>query len=73
VPPTAVFLPARVLPLTFQHSHEMAKLVGSPPGYVGHRETHSLRSQEALDQHQMGSVKLSFVLFDEIEKDNDAL
>src|SRR6185369_10430288 len=24
----------------FQHSHEIAKLVGSPPGYLGHRETH---------------------------------
>src|ERR1700752_1815523 len=23
----------------FQHSHEIAKLVGSPPGYLGHRET----------------------------------
>src|SRR5437879_11778110 len=24
----------------FQHSHEVAKLIGSPPGYLGHRETH---------------------------------
>src|SRR5262249_6790190 len=22
----------------FQHSHEIAKLIGSPPGYLGHRE-----------------------------------
>src|SRR5246127_1080384 len=57
----------------FQHSHEIAKLVGSPPGYLGHRETHALLSQEALNQYQTETVKLSFVLFDEIEKASDAL
>src|SRR6516162_1015440 len=36
----------------FQHSHEIAKLIGSPPGYLGHRETHALLSQDVLDQHQ---------------------
>ena len=34
----------------FQHCHELAKLIGSPPGYLGHRETHTLLSQEALNQ-----------------------
>src|ERR1700731_59304 len=57
----------------FQHSHEIAKLIGSPPGYLGHRETHPLLSQETLDQHHTEKVKLSFVLFDEIEKASDAL
>ena len=57
----------------FQHSHEIAKLIGSPPGYLGHRETHPLLSQEVLDQYHTGKVKLSFVLFDEIEKASDAL
>jgi ATP-dependent Clp protease ATP-binding subunit ClpB len=57
----------------FQHSHEIAKLIGSPPGYLGHRETHALLSQEALDQHQTDQVNLSFLLFDEIEKASDAL
>ena len=57
----------------FQHSHEIAKLIGSPPGYLGHRETHALLSQEALDQHHTEQVKISFVLFDEIEKASDAL
>jgi len=57
----------------FQHSHEIAKLIGSPPGYLGHRETHALLSQEALNQHQTKEVRLSFVLFDEIEKASDAL
>src|SRR5246127_5339757 len=57
----------------FQHSHEIAKLIGSPPGYLGARETHALLSQEALDQHHTDKIKLSFVLFDEIEKASDAL
>jgi ATP-dependent Clp protease ATP-binding subunit ClpA len=57
----------------FQHSHEIAKLIGSPPGYLGHRETHPLLSQEVLNQYQSDQVKLSFVLFDEIEKASDAL
>src|SRR5689334_1827438 len=57
----------------FQHSHEIAKLIGSPPGYLGHRETHPLLSQETLNRHHTETVKLSFVLFDEIEKASDAL
>ena len=57
----------------FQHSHEIAKLIGSPPGYLGHRETRPYLSQEALDQHCTETVKLSFVLFDEIEKASDSL
>ena len=57
----------------FQHSHEIAKLIGSPPGYLGHRETHPLLSQEVLNQFHTEKVKLSFVLFDEIEKASDAL
>src|SRR6516225_9551494 len=57
----------------FQHSHEIAKLIGSPPGYLGHRETHPLLSQEALNQWHTDKPKLSFVLFDEIEKASDAL
>src|SRR5271169_3630929 len=57
----------------FQHSHEIAKLIGSPPGYLGHRETHPLLSQEVLNQYHTDKLKLSFVLFDEIEKASDAL
>ncbi len=57
----------------FQHSHEIAKLIGSPPGYLGHRETHPLLSQEVLSQHHTEKMKLSFVLFDEIEKASDSL
>ena len=57
----------------FQHSHEIAKLIGSPPGYLGHRETHAVLSQESLNQHHRDGMKISFVLFDEIEKASDAL
>jgi ATP-dependent Clp protease ATP-binding subunit ClpA len=57
----------------FQHSHEIAKLIGSPPGYLGHRETHPLITQEALAVSHRDHMKLSFLLFDEIEKASDAL
>src|SRR6202051_3067381 len=57
----------------FQHSHEIAKLIGSPPGYPWNRETHALLSQEALNQHHTEKMKLSLVLFDEIEKASDGL
>jgi ATP-dependent Clp protease ATP-binding subunit ClpA len=57
----------------FQHSHEIAKLIGSPPGYLGHRETQPLLSQETINQHHTQAMKISFVLFDEIEKASDAL
>jgi ATP-dependent Clp protease ATP-binding subunit ClpA len=57
----------------FQHSHEIAKLIGSPPGYLGHRETHPLLTQEALNQWHTDKIKLSLLLFDEIEKASDSL
>jgi ATP-dependent Clp protease ATP-binding subunit ClpB len=57
----------------FQHSHEIAKLIGSLPGYPGHRETHPMLAQEVLNQYHTDSLKLSFVLFDEIEQGSDAL
>ena len=57
----------------FQHSHEIAKIVGSPPGYLGHRETHPLITQEELAKSHRENLKLSFLLFDEIEKASDSL
>ena len=56
-----------------QHSHESAKLIGSPPGYLGHRETSPMLTQENLDRYHTEETKLSLVLFDEIEKASDAL
>src|SRR5437879_10316152 len=44
----------------FQHSHEIEKLIGSPPGYLGHREPHALITQEALAQYHTEKLKLSF-------------
>jgi ATP-dependent Clp protease ATP-binding subunit ClpB len=57
----------------FQHSHEISKLIGSPPGYLGHRETHPLITQETLADSHREHLQLSFLLFDEIEKASDAL
>ena len=57
----------------FQHSHEIAKLIGSPPGYLGHRETSPMLTQENLDRYHTEENKLSLVLFDEIEKASDSL
>ena len=57
----------------FQHSHEIAKLIGSPPGYLGHRETRPLITQETVEQFYTDDLKISFLLFDEIEKASDAL
>src|SRR5215510_4827442 len=57
----------------FQHPHEISKLIGAPPGYLGHRETPPLLSQENLDSYQTDRSKLTLVLFDEIEKASDAL
>ena len=57
----------------FQPSHEIAKLIGSPPGYLGHRETSPMLTQENLDKAHTDDTKLTFVLFDEIEKASDSL
>ena len=57
----------------FQHSHEIAKLIGSPPGYLGHRETSPMLTQENLDRMHTDEMKVTLVLFDEIEKASDAL
>jgi ATP-dependent Clp protease ATP-binding subunit ClpB len=57
----------------FQHSHEIAKLIGSPPGYLGHRETSPLLTQENLNRFHTDDVPISLVLFDEVEKASDSL
>jgi ATP-dependent Clp protease ATP-binding subunit ClpA len=57
----------------FQHSHEISKLIGSPPGYLGHRETHPIFTQEAINQYHTETTRMTLVLFDEIEKASDAL
>jgi ATP-dependent Clp protease ATP-binding subunit ClpB len=57
----------------FQEHHEIAKLIGSPPGYIGHMHTPPLLTQEALARYHTEKLKLSLLLFDEIEKASEAL
>jgi len=52
----------------FQMEHEMAKLIGAPPGYLGHRETVPMLTQQRLDEATSETSDLALVLFDEIEK-----
>src|ERR1700729_1763672 len=52
----------------FQMEHEVAKLIGAPPGYLGHRETQPMLSQQKLASVTSDKCGLSLVLFDEIEK-----
>lgn len=57
----------------FSHSHEIARLVGSPPGYLGHQETNPYLSSSNVLRYQTADCPLTLLLFDEIEKANDAL
>jgi len=52
----------------FQMEHEVAKLIGAPPGYLGHRETQPLLTQSKLNAIVSQHSDLSVLLFDEIEK-----
>jgi ATP-dependent Clp protease ATP-binding subunit ClpA len=52
----------------YQMEHEVAKLLGAPPGYLGHRETQPLLTQQKLSGAASESCDLSILLFDEIEK-----
>jgi len=52
----------------FQMEHEVAKLIGAPPGYLGHRETQPMLTQQKLNAVTSEKCGLSLVLFDEIEK-----
>src|SRR5216684_1346359 len=52
----------------FQMEHEVAKLIGAPPGYLGHRETQPMLTQQKLSSVTSEASSLSLVLFDEIEK-----
>jgi ATP-dependent Clp protease ATP-binding subunit ClpA len=52
----------------YQADHEVAKLIGAPPGYIGHRETKPLLTQERLLGVVSTDCDLALVLFDEVEK-----
>ncbi|MDP6419137.1 MAG: AAA family ATPase [Candidatus Krumholzibacteria bacterium] len=57
----------------YAHSHEISRLIGSPPGYLGHRETTPYFSQGNLERYRTPELDLTFLLFDEIEKASDTL
>lgn len=57
----------------FSHSHEVARLIGSPPGYLGHQETPPFLSQANVMRFQTEHSPFTLLLFDEIEKANDSL
>lgn len=52
----------------YQHSHEIAKLIGSPPGYLGHNETKAVFNRKDVEAHTP-----NVILFDEIEKATDSV
>lgn len=52
----------------FQSDHEVAKLIGSPPGYLGHRETEAMLAQKRINDSASNESNITLILFDEIEK-----
>jgi CheY-like chemotaxis protein len=52
----------------FQSDHEIAKLIGAPPGYVGHGESRAWLTAGRLAEVMSPDCDLALVLFDEIEK-----
>lgn len=63
----------RINCMDFQHSHDITKLIGTPRGYPAHRQTEALLTQEFLNQHHTNSLKLSVLLFDQVESASAAL
>lgn len=57
----------------YAHSHEISRLIGSPPGYLGHRETTPYFSQTNLERYRTPELDFTLILFDEIEKASDTL
>lgn len=57
----------------FQHSHEIAKLIGAPPGYVGHTDTTPIITKDRIEKYWNVGPKFTPILFDEVEKAHSAL
>jgi ATP-dependent Clp protease ATP-binding subunit ClpA len=57
----------------FQQQHEIARLVGAPPGYIGHADTEPVFTRENLERHRTPEFPHTLVLFDEIEKAHPSL
>lgn len=56
----------------YQNQHEVAKLIGAPPGYLGHRETQPVLAQVKLNAAMSENANVAFILLDEIEKAHPA-
>ena len=50
---------------SIQADHEIARLVGAPPGYIGHRETQPLITKEKINSNRSEYCNVSIILFDE--------
>lgn len=57
----------------YQQQHEIARLVGAPPGYIGHADTEPVFTRENLERHRTPEFPYTLVLFDEIEKAHHSL
>jgi ATP-dependent Clp protease ATP-binding subunit ClpB len=57
----------------YQMSQDISKIIGAPPGYVGHNSTEPIFTQPRLEQHKTKDYDMNIILFDEIEKASDAL
>jgi ATP-dependent Clp protease ATP-binding subunit ClpA len=57
----------------FQQQHEIARLIGAPPGYIGHADTEPVFTRENLERHRTPEFPYTLVLFDEIEKAHHSL
>lgn len=57
----------------YQLDHEVAKLVGAPPGYLGHKETRAVLSEPNINSRRSNTCSLAILVFDEIEKASDSL
>jgi len=57
----------------YQQQHEIARLVGAPPGYIGHADTEPVFTRENLDRFRTPEFPYTLILFDEIEKAHHAL
>jgi CheY-like chemotaxis protein len=52
----------------FQSDHEIAKLIGAPPGYVGHLDSKPRLTSQSVEEVRSPRCDLALVLFDEVEK-----
>ena len=57
----------------YQQQHEIARLVGAPPGYIGHADTEPVFTRENVERFRTPEFPYTLILFDEIEKAHHSL